>query len=225
MGCYRPLCGCETAGGAPGRTNMIQRAVSALIAAVVLAAGLPASTVVPVSVREMAGGSEFVFEGRVILLEAVRPEGSKNIFTRVLFEVTDVLKGDHDRPTVALDFMGGTIGSLTLSISDLQLPKKGERGIYFVESRRRRQVHPLYGWNQGRFLILDDRDGNPRVHTARGRPVRSVGEAPAPGVAALRAGVPDAALGVEVAADPAEDGNGLSPAEFKRRLRDLGGWR
>ena len=204
---------------------MIQRAISALIAAVVLAAGLPASTVAPVSVREMAGGSEFVFEGRVILLEAVRPEGSKNIFTRVLFEVTDVLKGDHDRATVALDFMGGTIGSLTLSISDLQLPKKGERGIYFVESRRRRQVHPLYGWNQGRFLILDDRDGDPRVHTARGRPVRSVGEAPAPGVAALRAGVPDTALGVEVAADPAEDGNGLSPAEFKRRLRDLGDWR
>ena len=204
---------------------MIQRAISALIAAVVLAAGLPASTVAPVSVREMAGGSEFVFEGRVILLEAVRPEGSKNIFTRVLFEVTDVLKGDHDRATVALDFMGGTIGSLTLSISDLQLPKKGERGIYFVESRRRRQVHPLYGWNQGRFLILDDRDGDPRVHTALGRPVRSVGEAPAPGVAALRAGVPDTALGVEVAADPTEDGNGLSPAEFKRRLRDLGGWR
>ena len=204
---------------------MIQRAISALIAAVVLAAGLPASTVAPVSVREMAGGSEFVFEGRVILLEAVRSEGSKNIYTRVLFEVTDVLKGDHDRPTVALDFMGGTIGSLTLSISDLQLPKKGERGIYFVESRQRRQVHPLYGWNQGRFLILDDRDGDPRVHTALGRPVRSVGEAPAPGVAALRAGVPDTALGVEVAPDPAEDGNGLSPAEFKRRLRDLGDWR
>ena len=117
----------------------------------------------------MVATSEFIFEGTVIGQEAIRPDGSNNIFTKVTFAVADVLKGDYSASTVSLYFMGGTIGSLTLSISDMEIPKNGERGIYFVESIAKRQVHPLYGWNQGRFLILNDREGNPRVHTAQGK--------------------------------------------------------
>ena len=75
---------------------MIQRPVPALSVAIVLMAGLPASTVVPASIREMLGVAEFVFEGRVLGREAVRPEGSCNIFTKVLFSVQDVLRGNHD---------------------------------------------------------------------------------------------------------------------------------
>ena len=148
---------------------MIQRTVSALAATLVLTCGLWASTVMQVSFQEMVATSEFIFEGTVIGQEAIRPDGSSNIFTRVTFAVSDVLKGDYDASTVSLHFMGGTIGSLTLSISDMQIPKNGERGIYFVESIAKRQVHPLYGWDQGRFLVLNDRDGNPRVHTAKGK--------------------------------------------------------
>ena len=142
---------------------MILRAVSALAATVVLTCGLWASTVIRVTFQEMVATSEFIFEGTVIGQEAIRPTDRTTIFTRVTFSVSDVLKGDYDTSTVSLDFMGGTIGSLTLSISDMQIPKKGERGIYFVESIENRQIHPLYGWNQGRFLILNDRNGDPRV--------------------------------------------------------------
>ncbi len=204
---------------------MIQRTVSALATTVVLTCGLWASTVIQVSFQEMVATSEFIFEGTVINQEAIRPDGSTNIFTRVTFAVSDVLKGDYDESAVSLYFMGGTIGSLTLSISDMQIPKNGERGIYFVESIAKRQVHPLYGWNQGRFLILNDRDGNPRIHTAKGKPVRSVGKIATPTVAALLDGASAAALGVEVAADPAGVGSGLTPGAFKQRIRDIGGLR
>ena len=119
---------------------MMKRAVYAFTTTVVLACGLWASTVIQVSIQEMVATSEFVFEGTVVGQEAVRPDGSSNIFTRVTFAVSDVLKGDYDTSTVSLYFMGGTIGSLTLSISDMQIPKNGERGIYFVESFANRQV-------------------------------------------------------------------------------------
>ena len=203
---------------------MIQRAVSGMAVSVVLACGLWASTVIQVSFQEMVATSEFIFEGTVTGQEAIRPEGSKNIFTKVTFAVSDVLKGGNDASTVSLYFMGGTIGSLTLSISDMQIPKNGERGIYFVESPTKRQVHPLYGWNQGRFLILNDRDGNPRIHTAKGKPIRSVKKIATPSVAALLDGATSAALGIEVAADPV-GGSGLTTSEFKQRIRDIGGLR
>lgn len=204
---------------------MTQRTVSAWAATVVLTCGLWASTVIQVSFQEMVATSEFIFEGTVTGQEAIRPEGSKNIFTKVTFAVSDVLKGGNDASTVSLYFMGGTIGSLTLSISDMQIPKNGERGIYFVESIAKRQVHPLYGWNQGRFLILNDRDGNPRIHTAKGKPIRSVGKIAAPSVAALLDGATSAALGVELASETAGGGSGLTPGAFKQRIRDIGGLR
>ena len=204
---------------------MTQRTVSVLAATVVLTCGLCASTVIQVSFQEMATTSEFIFEGTVTGQEAIRPEGSKNIFTKVTFAVSDVLKGGNDASTVSLYFMGGTIGSLTLSISDMQIPKNGERGIYFVESIAKRQVHPLYGWNQGRFLILNDRDGNPHIHTAKGKPIRSVEKIATPSVAALLDGATAAALGVEVASEPTSGGSGLTPDAFKQRTRDIGGLR
>ena len=204
---------------------MILRAVSALVATVELTCGLLASTVIQVSFQEMVSTSKFIFEGTVIGREAIRPDGSNNIFTRVTFAVSDVLKGDNAASTVSLYFMGGTIGELTLSISDMEIPKHGERGIYFVEQIAKRQVHPLYGWNQGRFLILNDRDGHTRIHTAKGKPIRSVGKIAVPSVAVILDGATSAALGVEVAADPTGSGIGLTASEFKQRIRDIGGLR
>ena len=204
---------------------MTQRAIFALTATVALTCGLRASTVTQVSIQEMVSKSEFVFEGKVIRLEAVRPDGSNNIFTRVTFAVSDVIKGSYDASTVSLYFMGGTIGPLTLSIGNMQIPKNGERGIYFVESIANRQVHPLYGWNQGRFLILNDRDGTPRVHTAQGKPIAALEKPASPAVAAVIDGAADAALGVQVLAAPTRSESSLTTATFKRRIRDIGGLR
>ena len=77
---------------------MTQRAIFALTATVALTCGLRASTVTQVSIQEMVSKSEFVFEGKVIRLQAIRPDGSKNIFTRVTFVVSDVIKEATTHP-------------------------------------------------------------------------------------------------------------------------------
>ena len=58
-----------------------------------------------------------------------------------------------------------------MSISDMKVPQVGERGIYFVESLERSQVHPLYGWSQGHFIVEMDDTGADRVMTTRKQPV------------------------------------------------------
>ena len=114
---------------------------------------------------------------------------------------------------------------MTLSISSMQIPNKGERGVYFVESIANRQVHPLYGWNQGRFLILNDPDGTSRVHTAQGNPIAALEKTAAPAVAAITDGATARAFGVEIVADPVRRARALTPAAFKQRIRDIGGLR
>jgi hypothetical protein len=73
-----------------------------------------------------------------------------------------------------LRFLGGTVGNKTMAICDMKFPQPGERGIYFVASLERMQVHPLYGWSQGHFLLWPDETGTDRVMTSSEQPVTEI---------------------------------------------------
>ena len=133
------------------------------------AGGAPASTVARVTVGEMLAVCELVFEGRVV--ESWAEEIPGGIRTWVRFEVLDVVKGPALGPTLDLAFLGGRIDDRIDEIVGLRVPEQDEHGIYFVESLRRLQANPLYGWDQGRLIVRRDARGRERVVSARGRSV------------------------------------------------------
>jgi hypothetical protein len=57
--------------------------------------------------------------------------GDQLIISHTLLQVEEALKG---RPplVLSLDVEGGTIGDLTLSVSDMETIAKGDRGVFFV---------------------------------------------------------------------------------------------
>lgn len=128
------------------------------------------ASVLQTSMNEMLTGSEFVFEGRVLFVES-KQTGPKRIHTFVTCEIKEIIKGDYPEQTITLRFLGGTVGNLTMAVSDIQVPRDGERGIYFVESLDRNQVHPLYGWSQGHFTVVADDTGTDRMMTAKNQPI------------------------------------------------------
>jgi hypothetical protein len=157
-----------------------------------------ASTVLEMSFQEVVDHAELVFEGRVRSVEA-RRDAEGMIHTWVDFEVLEVLKGDHADSTFTLRFLGGTVGTQRLEVTDLQLPQVGEAGFYFVESLTRSQVNPLVGWSQGHFLIEPRADGQPGVLTAHHEPVLGVSAAEqAPVTAAMNTFSKGVAKGVVV---------------------------
>lgn len=177
-----------------------------------------ASSVEEVGLGEMAAASELVFEGKVASVDSRWSEDGSAIRTFITFQVLEVIKGTAG-PTVTLSFMGGTVGALRLSVSDLTMPVPGEKGVYFVENSGRDQVNPLYGWSQGQFLLVKDPSGKgERVLTADARPVMAL-EATGTRAksAALSAGV---ARGV-VAGDQSRVANALSAETFIQQLRNL----
>lgn len=132
------------------------------------------SSVNEVGLGEMASASELVFEGRVQSVDSRWSQDGSAIRTFVTFKVLDVIKGSAG-DTVTLSFLGGSVGHLRLSVTDLNLPVPGEKGVYFVESTERDQANPLYGWSQGHFLLVRDPSGKgERVLTADARPVTGV---------------------------------------------------
>ena len=63
---------------------------------------------------------------------------------------------------------------MTMHISDMLLPERGEHGIYFIESLEKMQVHPLYGWSQGHFIVGYDAAGSEIVMTNKRLPVKGL---------------------------------------------------
>jgi hypothetical protein len=105
---------------------------------------LHASGNVPVPLRERTRGSERVVVGRVA---SVRPQwkvndyGDRLIVSVVHVAVDETLKGQPE-PSVDVDIEGGTIGDVTLRVSDEASFRPGERGVFYLRRNARGALVP-----------------------------------------------------------------------------------
>ena len=187
-----------------------------LLTVAVFSAVAQATSVIEVTLEELLQNSAVVFEGQVSDVQ-VRENGNRVIQTLVTFEISDVIKGDVQGRKITLGFMGGEIAGKRLSVSNMQIPALHERGIYFVESTGRNQVHPLYGWSQGHLLLEEGADGTERVFTRSGRPVRGVVHTQGGRSGKLSNGVARGLL----LGDSGDVAAALDNRDFKRLLRTL----
>jgi hypothetical protein len=200
---------------------LLKSAVVGMVLLIMPIAYGSAASVLEVTLNEMLQQSQFVFEGRVMAAESRENDG-KRIHTYVTFEIMDVIKGEYQSNIITLRFLGGTVGDVTLSVSDMQMPRQGEQGIYFVESLERNQVHPLYGWSQGHFIVVRDASGIARVMTSRGLPVTGVKDETPAGQAGtgLEQALSHGASRDVVVGQAGEDHSGLTVDAFKKILRE-----
>jgi len=182
-----------------------------------------AASVRQVTMDEMLQQSQLVFEGEVTALET-KESSPKRIHTLVTLTILEVIKGEYPSTTITLSFLGGTVGNVTLAVSDMVLPQVGEHGIYFVESLERLQVHPLYGWSQGHFLVETDASGTDRVMTNSEQPVTEVlSNMPADQMTADQEPVQALSRGVArglTVAQMKKDTRGMTANQFKKILRE-----
>ena len=212
---------------------LTKAAAVSILACVASWAGMASATSVrEASVDELIDQSEIIFEGTVVDVRS-RKSGPNNIVTDVVFEVTDVVKGHIPQQRLKLEFLGGEVEGEALSVPAMNYPEVGEKGVYFAESASRTLVNPLYGWDQGRFLISTDANGTERVSTSHRRPVVSLEREQANFFAnpdaenKLSSGI---ARGVRATQSRATNGNqaddlraAMSAGQFKQRIRDLMG--
>ena len=95
-----------------------------------------------------------IFEGRAVSKETRPSPISGKPYTYFTFEIIDLIKGSYSNPTIEIGFMGGTLGDITLKVTNMRMPEIGERGIYFVENITEQQINPLFGWQQGHYLVI-----------------------------------------------------------------------
>src|SRR6476659_744840 len=64
---------------------------------------------------------------------AVNEFGDRLIVSAVWLRIEETLKGAH-QGLVSVDLEGGTIGDLTLRVSDLPVLKRGDRGVFLLDA-------------------------------------------------------------------------------------------
>ncbi len=178
-----------------------------------------ASTLRQSDLSEINRDAELVFEGRVVATRIDHQPGTRAVHTWVKFEILDVVKGQFDQPYLELSFLGGTSGDISVNVSDMQIPKMGEHGVYFVENTNKAMVNPLRGWDEGHFLVQYDRKlKRQQITTLSGQPVFDVNARAVRGSALkISNGV---AKGVITSA-PSIQALPLAPAQFKAKIREM----
>ena len=112
------------------------RIVSALLVAGLAAATVSASIDVPQDLVEHAKGANRVAVATVTDVEssfAVNEFGDQLIVSRVAFRVEETMKGPS-QSTIEVMVEGGTVGDLTLEVSDLPRMERGKRAVLFLTS-------------------------------------------------------------------------------------------
>jgi hypothetical protein len=111
---------------------------------------------VPVPLAERARGADRVVVGQVTSVTPhweVNEFGDRLIVSTVHVTVTETLKGNAT-PAVDVDVEGGTIGSLTLHVSDQLTFAPGERAAFFLKRTARGKLVPHL---RGQGLLKLDR--------------------------------------------------------------------
>ena len=106
----------------------------------VVAAQVGPSTDVAVRAR----AAKLVAVGRIIDVQAQFQAGrfgDQLIVSSVLLEVTETLKGAR-APLLRLSVEGGTVGDLTLKVSDMPVLQPGDRGVFFLDDDGRGNYLP-----------------------------------------------------------------------------------
>ena len=146
----------------------MKRAIVA-IALTCVAAVVSAQTGAPADVPTQARGAKRIVVGRILDVQAqfqTNRFGDQLIVSHVLLEVSETLKG-APAAQLRMAVEGGTVGDLTLRVSDLPTVQSGDRGVFFLDDDgsgghvphdRGRGVLKLDGSDrvEGTPLTLDD---------------------------------------------------------------------
>ncbi len=153
-----------------------------------LAYPLSATTVFPPTFDELVAGAREIFIGQVVARQShwVDTREGRAIVTLVTFSIEESLKGGLQTQT-SLEFLGGTVGDVTLHVAEMPEFRVGDHDLLFVGNRN--AVSPIIGFMHGRFRIaFDPIRGVATVRQHNGRALvstASLGRAEAPTLSAV----------------------------------------
>ena len=130
-------------------------AAAALIAALALAGTVAHAGEIYMSTASIVGNATEIVSGKVTSTQGRWGDGGR-IYTDVVVEVSDTAKGTANKASnISFSVIGGVVGGLAMSASDIPTFKTGEEVVLYLYSVPGRGLS-LYGGVRGKQLVITD---------------------------------------------------------------------
>ena len=113
----------------------MKNAVLVCVVAYALLANLSASMRTPVDIGTRARGASRIVVASVVDVQStfgVSPHGDRLIVSNARLQIEETLKGPL-ADSLSLSVEGGTVGDLTMRVSDMPTLRAGERAVFFLD--------------------------------------------------------------------------------------------
>jgi hypothetical protein len=126
------------------------------IALIVASLAIPAfaTTVAKLSLEQLVQKADLIVQGQVESVYTQWDEDRRLVFTYVAIRVDEPLKGESRRP-VLIRQVGGTVGTIQMSVAGVPQFRSGEMTLVFLK-RQDDSTFQVVGMNQGLYKIIDD---------------------------------------------------------------------
>ena len=125
----------------------------ALMAAM-LAAPAFATTAVRLDLDQLVQRADLIVQGHVQSVYSQWDEERRLVFTYISIRVDESLKGER-RQSILIRQVGGTAGTIQMSVAGVPQFKSGEMAIVFLK-RQDDSTFQVVGMNQGLYEIIED---------------------------------------------------------------------
>ena len=123
------------------------------LAVMVVGMWLPATTVIPMSIEELASSANQIIRGHVIDSRSAWDEEHNTIYTYTRFQTDETLKGSPDA-VLTVKQLGGSAGGYTLHVAGVHPWSKGESVVLFLRpSQEQDGTFAVVGLMQGDFRV------------------------------------------------------------------------
>jgi len=120
----------------------------------VLASPAVATTVAKMSLEQLVHRADLIVQGRVQSVHSQWDEQRRLVFTYASIRVDEPLKGER-RQSVLIRQVGGSFGSIEMSVAGAPQFKNGQRLLVFLK-RQDATTFQVVGMNQGLYRIVED---------------------------------------------------------------------
>lgn len=128
----------------------------ALIVALLAGPAAPAfaTTVIKLNLEQLVQRADLIAQGQVQSVYAQWDDERRLVFTYISIRVDEPLKGER-RQWVLIRQVGGTVGTIQMSIAGVPQFKSGEMAIVFLK-RQEDSTFQVVGMNQGVYEVVED---------------------------------------------------------------------
>lgn len=139
----------------------IHRIVLPVLLGFWLAAPAGATTLVRMSLSQLAQASSTIVQGRVVTQATRTNAGNTRVYTYTTVQLEKTLKG-QPASTITIEQPGGTVGNFHVRVPGTALLRPGTQYVLFLEPAAASGTYHLVGMMQGAFRVYQQRKGAER---------------------------------------------------------------